>query len=69
MEVVEETKSNYNMNYIEKINNISNLSFNFDYKNRFIYSNFEDDSNLVIETSFLKILKPIHVSNNKKKIS
>lgn len=69
MEVVEETKSNYNMDYIEKINNISNLSFNFDYKNRFIYSNFEDDSNLVIETSFLKILKPIHISNNKKKIS
>ena len=67
MEVVEEAKSNYNMDYIEKINNINKLSFNFDYKNRFIYSNYDDDSNLIIETSFLKVLKPIHISNGKKK--
>ena len=67
MEVVEETKSKYNMDYIEKINNINKLSYNFDYKNRFIYCNYDDDSNLIIETSFLKVLKPIHFSNSKKK--
>ena len=69
MEVVEETrsKSDYNLTHIEKLNNISKLSFDFDYKNRFIYCSLEDDSNLIIETSFLKVLKPIHISNSRKK--
>ena len=53
----------------ENLNNYSNLKFNFEYKNRIITCNFDENNYFTIETPFLKVLKPIHVSFNKKKNS
>ena len=53
----------------ENLNNYSNLKFNFEYKNRIITCNFDKNNYFTIETPFLKVLKPMHVSLNKKKNS
>jgi midasin len=53
----------------ENLNNYSNLKFNFEYKNRIITCNFDENNYFTIETPFLKVLKPMHVSFNKKKNS
>ena len=51
----------------ENLNNYSNLKFDFEYKNRIIKCKFDENNYYTIETPFLKVLKPIHVSLNKKK--
>ena len=50
--------------------NFNNLCFNFDYKNRFVDSSYNNIYNkkFTFNTSFLKVLKPIHISSNKKNI-
>jgi len=47
--------------------NYSKLNFNFEYKNRLIRSTFENNEYFKLDTPFLKVLKSIHVSSNKKK--
>ena len=51
------------------INNLNQLNFNFKINERFIYSTYENDKSKYFEfqTPFLKILKPIHNTYNKKK--
>ena len=57
--------SNSNSNSIYDFNN---LTFDFDYKNRFINCLFDNEKNFMFETPFLKVLKPLHISNSKKNI-
>ena len=57
--------SNLNSNSIYDFNN---LTFDFDYKNRFINCLFDNEKNFMFETPFLKVLKPLHISNSKKNI-
>ena len=55
---------------INEDNNIhyaSKLNYNFNLNERYIYVTNEEDKNFICETPFLKILKPIHISLNKKK--
>ena len=52
---------------IKNLENYSELNFNFEYKNRMIRSTFENNEYFKLDTPFLKVLKPIHVSTNKKK--
>ena len=47
--------------------NYSDLNFNFEYKNRIIKSTFENNEYFKLDTPFLKVLKPVHISTNKKK--
>ena len=54
---------------IKNLENYSELNFNFEYKNRMIRSTFENNEYFKLDTPFLKVLKPIHVSTNKKKKS
>ena len=53
---------------IENLDNYSKLNFNFEYKNRMIRSTFENNEYFKLDTPFLKVLKSIHISSNKKKI-
>ena len=50
--------------------NFNNLCFNFDYKNRFVDTSYNNVNNkkFTFNTSFLKVLKPLHISSNKKNI-
>ena len=57
--------SNSNSNSIYDFNN---LTFDFDYKKRFINCLFDNEKNFIFETPFLKVLKPLHISNSKKNI-
>ena len=50
------------------IYDFNHLNFDFDYKSRFINCLFDNEKNFMFETPFLKVLKPIHVSNSKKNI-
>jgi hypothetical protein len=50
------------------IYDFNHLNFDFDYKNRFINCLFDNEKNFMFETPFLKVLKPLHVSNSKKNI-
>ena len=59
------SNSNLNSNSIYDFNN---LTFDFDYKNRFINCLFDNEKNFMFETPFLKVLKPLHISNSKKNI-
>ena len=54
---------------IENLDNYSKLNFNFEYKNRLIRSTFENNEYFKLDTPFLKVLKPVHISSNKKKYS
>jgi hypothetical protein len=57
--------TNNTLNY-----NFNNLCFNFDYKNRFVDTSYNNVNNkkFTFNTSFLKVLKPLHISSNKKNI-
>lgn len=52
---------------IKGLENYSELNFNFEYKNRIIKSTFDNNEFFKLDTPFLKVLKPIHISSNKKK--
>ena len=52
---------------MKNLNNLDKLNFNFEYKNRLIRSIFDDKEYFKFDTPFLKVLKPIHNSTNKKK--
>ena len=52
---------------MKNLNNLDKLNFNFEYKNRLIRSIFDDKEYFKFDTPFLKVLKPIHISTNKKK--
>ena len=43
------------------------LNYKFNLNERFIHVTNETNDNFMCETPFLKILKPVHVSLNKKK--
>ena len=53
-----------NKNYIE---NINQLKFRFSINERFIYAKNDINKYFEFESPFLKVLKPIHVTYNKKK--
>jgi hypothetical protein len=42
------------------------LQFHFDYKNRFVHCHYGNKSQYQFQTSLLKVLKPLHISINKK---
>lgn len=63
MEYISNSNSNSNSIY-----DFNNLTFDFDYKNRFINCLFDNEKNFMFETPFLKVLKPLHISNSKKNI-
>lgn len=52
---------------IKNLENFNKLRFNFEYKNRLIRTNFDDNEYFKIDTPFLKVLKPIHSNTNRKK--
>ena len=60
---------NFDEDEQSSINNLNQLNFNFKVNERFIYSTYEDSKNKYFEfqTPFLKILKPVHNTYNKKK--
>jgi hypothetical protein len=60
----EETYDNFNNN---GINNLNNLNYNFSLDDRFIHVTNESNEHFTCQTPFLKILKPIHTTLNKKK--
>ena len=49
------------------INSLSNLNFNFVLNERFIYVTDNDGNYFSCQTPFLKVLKPMHITLNKKK--
>jgi len=49
------------------INNLDNLKYNFSLNDRFVHVKDENGKYFEIQTPFLKILKPIHTTLNKKK--
>ena len=53
-----------NKNYIE---NINQLKFRFSINERFIYAKNDMNKYFEFESPFLKVLKPIHITYNKKK--
>jgi len=60
----EETYDSFNNN---GINNLNNLNYNFSLNDRFIHVTDENNENFTCQTPFLKILKTIHTTLNKKK--
>ena len=48
------------------IYDFNHLNFDFDYKNRFINCFLDNEKKFIFETPFLKVLKPMHISNSKK---
>ena len=52
---------------IKNLENFNKLRFNFEYKNRLIRINFDDNEYFKFDTPFLKVLKPIHSNTNRKK--
>lgn len=52
---------------IKNLENFNKLRFNFEYKNRLIRTNFDDNEYFKFDTPFLKVLKPIHSNTNRKK--
>jgi len=60
----EETYDSFNNN---GINNLNNLNYNFSLNDRFIHVTDESNENFTCQTPFLKILKKIHTTLNKKK--
>jgi len=52
---------------IKSLENFNKLKFNFEYKNRLIRTNFDNNEYFKFDTPFLKVLKPIHTNTNKKK--
>ena len=50
-----------------KINGLSKLNFNFKINDRFVYSLDESGNYFEFQTPFLKVLKPVHNTYNKKK--
>lgn len=52
---------------IKNLENFNKLKFNFEYKNRLIRTNFDDNEYFKFDTPFLKVLKPIHTNTNRKK--
>jgi hypothetical protein len=61
---VDDSYDNFNYN---EINNLNKLKYKFSLNDRFIYVKDEDNNYFKCQTPFLKILKPIHVTLNKKK--
>jgi hypothetical protein len=51
----------------EDINNLNKLNYNFNLNDRFINVTDQDGKHFKCQTPFLKILKPSHVTLNKKK--
>jgi len=51
----------------EEINNLSKLNFEFNLSKRFVDARYNNDEYFSIQTPFLKVLKPMHVTLNKKK--
>jgi hypothetical protein len=49
------------------INTLDNLKFNFSLNDRFVHVKDENNKYFEVQTPFLKILKPIHSTLNKKK--
>lgn len=60
-------EDNYDKFNKESINNLNKLNYNFVLDDRFIYVTNEDGEPFMCQTPFLKILKPIHATLNKKK--
>ena len=59
----------YSLETLNSKNNqfqFQNLQFHFDYKNRFVHCHYGDKSQYQFQTSLLKVLKPLHISSNKK---
>ena len=54
-------------NMLENIRELSNLNFDFEYKKRFIHAYLNENNYFQFNTPLIKVLKPIHVSLNKKR--
>ena len=52
---------------LENISELNNLHFDFEYKKRFIHAYLNETNYFTFNTPLLKVLKPVHVSINKKK--
>ena len=52
---------------LENISELNNLHFDFEYKKRFIHAYLNETNYFTFNTPLLKVLKPVHVSFNKKK--
>ena len=63
-----EDESYDKFNYCD-INNLSKFNYKFSLNDRFIHVKDKDGNYFGCQTPFLKILKPIHVTLNKKKNS
>jgi len=61
MEYSLETSSSMNNQF-----KFSDLLFHFDYKNHFVHCHYGNNSQYQFQTSLLKVLKPLHISSNKK---
>lgn len=57
------------MNFVEEENiyNFNNLNFEFNLNDRFVHVKDNDGNYFKCQTPFLKILKPLHITLNKKK--
>ena len=64
MNFVEENYDKFNK---EEINNLNKLNFNFELNERFVNVKDENENYFKCQTPFLKVLKPIHTTLNKKK--
>jgi hypothetical protein len=64
MNFVEEDYDKFNK---EGINNLNRLNYNFDLNERFVHVKDENGNYFQCQTPFLKVLKPIHTTLNKKK--
>ena len=66
MQFVEEDYSNFIKN---DINTLHKLNFNFNIKDRYIKVENNQGNKFKCQTPLLKILKPLHITYNKKKNS
>ena len=60
-------EENYDNFVKNDINSIINLNFNFNLNDRFVHVKDNEGNYFKCQTPFLKILKPLHVTLNKKK--
>jgi hypothetical protein len=64
MLLADESYDNFNYN---DINNLSKFNYKFSLNERFIHVKDKDNNYFGCQTPFLKVLKPVHVTLNKKK--
>ena len=64
MLLADESYDNFNYN---DINNLSKFNYKFSLNERFIHVKDKNGNYFGCQTPFLKVLKPIHVTLNKKK--